>query len=157
VAFGLTVLLLLFFMSRRREEEYGHFKILLLCWAFVVLFFPYFRSFGHPAPLSSRYTIVVLPALLLAAGRGLEEIREAPVKLFLSLSLAVMSLVGIFLTNGNTYQRPSKQQFRQAAQYVIGHDPQKKYPIRPRSSVCGATSGTAGFQGSGCWRDHLRR
>lgn len=157
MAFGLTVLLLLFFMSRRREEEYGHFKILLLCWAFVVLFFPYFRSFGHPAPLSSRYTIVVLPALLLAAGRGLEEIREAPVKLFLSLSLAVMSLVGIFLTNGNTYQRPSKQQFRQAAQYVIGHDPQKKYPIRPRSSVCGATSGTAGFQGSGCWRDHLRR
>jgi hypothetical protein len=129
VAFSLSILLLLFFMSQRREEEYEHFKILLLCWVFVVFFFPYLRSFGHPAPLSSRYTIVVLPALLLAAGRGLEEIREAPVRLFLTLCLAVMSLVGIFLTNGNYYQTPSKHQFRQAAQYVIGHDPQKKYPI----------------------------
>jgi hypothetical protein len=129
VAFGLSILLLLFFIGRRREEEYGHFKILLICWAFVVFFFPYFRSFGHPAPLSSRYAIAVLPALLLAAGRGLEEIREAPVKLFLTLSLVGMSLVGIFLTNGNYYRTASKHQFRQAAQYVIGHDSQKKYPI----------------------------
>jgi hypothetical protein len=60
---------------------------------------PYFRSFGQPAPFSSRYAIIVVPALLLAAGRGLEEIREASVKLFLTLSVALRSLVGIFLTN----------------------------------------------------------
>jgi mannosyltransferase len=129
VAFGLTVLLLLFFMSRRRQGEYGHSKVLLLCWVFVVFFLPYFRSFGHSAPLLPRYAIAVLPALLLAAGRGLEEIKEAPVKLFLTLSLALMSLVGIFLTNGSYYRMPSKQQVRQATQYVIGHDPQKKYPV----------------------------
>jgi hypothetical protein len=129
VVFVLAVLLLLFALGRRREEEFGPSKLLLLVWVVIMLFLPYLRSFGHPAPLSARYALPVIPALLLAAGRGLEELREKGIKVFLVVILVGLSLVGIFLTRGNYYQIPTKQQWRQTAQYVIQQDPEKRYAL----------------------------
>ncbi len=96
---------------------------------FVSLFLPYWRSFGHPSPLTDRNAIVVLPALLLAVAAALSTISEKRAQAFLCAVLLIMSGMSLRFTRGNYYQNPVKQGWRDIARYVAEADPAKKYAV----------------------------
>lgn len=124
-----SALLIVYLISNRSENPFIHHKVLLLSWVFITLLIPYIRSFGHPAPLNPRYTIVILPAIILMASRAIAFIKERQSRAFLVAAIVVMGLVNIFLTRGNYYKTVKKAQWREAAQFVIIRDPKKLYPV----------------------------
>jgi hypothetical protein len=124
-----SALLIIYLISDSSENPFTHDKVLLLSWVFITLLIPYIRSFGHPAPLNPRYTIVILPAIILMASRAIAFIKEPQSRAFLVAAIVVMSLVNLFFTQGNYYKMVKKAQWREAAQFVIIRDPKKLYPV----------------------------
>jgi uncharacterized membrane protein len=126
------VLIVLYLSGRSREREFWGHKFLLLGWVIVLLVIPYCRSLGrsHPSPLYIRYTIVILPSLLLMAGRGIERIRNVRYQYVVLLPMLVMLVTTIFFYSpGNYYRRVTKEQWREAALYIIQEDRKARYPV----------------------------
>lgn len=124
-----SVFLFLYLIKSDGSQNFIRHKILLFSWVFITLLLPYFRSFHHPSALLYRYAIVILPAILLVAARAIESFKEVEVRYFFLSFVLVMFVINIFFTNGNFYKTLNKEQWREIAEFVITHDPDKEYPI----------------------------
>jgi len=124
-----SVFLLIYLIKDPNKINFSQHRILLTTWLFVTLFIPFFRSFSSPAPLVDRYTICILPAIILMVGSGIHALKEKPVRIFILTSILLMFLVNLFFTRGGYFGSYEKEQWREASQYVIQKDPEKKYKI----------------------------
>ena len=89
---------------------------------------PYIRSLEVVPMLFDRYTIVVLPAFLMAAAYGLELIADRLVKGVIFCIFVGWSLLYIFLTT-RTYSIFHKTQFRELTAYISADPAKRNYPV----------------------------
>ena len=124
-----SFLILVYLLGVSKKERFSKNKLLLASWIFIVLFIPYFSSLTSAPILIRRYTIAVLPAVILMAARGVLGIREVVFRWFLFATIILMLIFNLFYTRGNYYTRVRKEQWRQAAEFVIERDPGGRYPV----------------------------
>jgi uncharacterized membrane protein len=106
--------------------------------SFIVLFattvlaylIPYIRSILVVPMLFNRYTIVVVPAFLLAVAFALDRIRDHMVRLLVIGTIAVLSMTDLVLVK-HYYTSIRKTQFRQITSYIVAsaREDGKAYPI----------------------------
>ena len=91
---------------------------LIICWIFIVLLIPYIRSLLLVPMLYPRYTIVILPAIILVLSYGIELFKQPVIKYSL-LSLFVLLSLNQILFVKKYYSQTSKTQFREMTQYLV--------------------------------------
>jgi 4-amino-4-deoxy-L-arabinose transferase-like glycosyltransferase len=129
VVFICIILIGVYLLHKSGTDESPYHKLLLFLSVIVVFFVPYLRSLKHASLLTPRNTIVALPAIVLMASVGLHRFKRAGVQTLVFGSLMLMLLVNIFFTDGNYYRTVTKEQWREAAEYVLDKDPEAKYPV----------------------------
>ncbi|MBN1868695.1 glycosyltransferase family 39 protein [Candidatus Sumerlaeota bacterium] len=113
----------------KAEARLRDHRLMLFSWVFVALAIPYVRSFVAQPSLISRYSIVIVPALILMASQGIAAMARPAFRRFVLVTLVVMSLVNLFFTDEGYYHRIAKEPYREIAQWVIKQDPEAKYPV----------------------------
>ena len=95
----------------------------LLCYAI-----PYFRGLMVTPMLTERYTIVILPCLLIFVAYGIELIPSARARYALLGLLFCASLVGeIFISE--TWSKPHKTEFREVTAFMAADPRTNHFPI----------------------------
>ncbi|HSV43131.1 MAG TPA: glycosyltransferase family 39 protein, partial [Candidatus Bathyarchaeia archaeon] len=125
----LFFLMVFYLVFDNKKHEFVLHKPLLLSWVITVLAIPYLRSFNHPSVLVPRYTIVILPALILMIAKGLTRIEKTVWRYSILIGIVALLFLNIFWAHGNYYTRVTKTQWREAAAFVMTKDPQGRYPI----------------------------
>jgi hypothetical protein len=126
--FVFVFLVVLYFLRHPAPAAFPDQRGLFFFWMVCPLLFPYLRAFHHPSPLVSRYTIVILPALILAVVGGLETIRSRRLAglflvLILFLSVRVIFRPGIYL------EKINHEKWREIAEFVMKIDPKNCYLV----------------------------
>lgn len=124
-----TLLIILYLIGSAKKDRFPENKLLIASWVFIVLFIPYLRSFNHPPIVIPRYSIAILPGIILMASRGLLMFRDLKLRYFLLGTVILMFLINLFYTGGNYYSRVKKEQWRQTVEYIIKRDPGARYPV----------------------------
>ena len=101
--------------------------IVLSIWIIITYLIPYLRSLLVVPMLHPRYTIVVLPAFLIAIAYGIELINFKPLKMFILCTFVVLSLTSLLISR-RYYSQVSKTQFREMTQFVVENN-NENYPI----------------------------
>ncbi|WP_130734809.1 glycosyltransferase family 39 protein [Flavobacterium sp. J27] len=86
--------------------------IILICWILVTIFIPYIRSYLKLPMLTSRYLIVVLPAIILLLAISIENIKNSLVKNIILFLFVTASITDLFIVKKN-YTEIRKTQFRE--------------------------------------------
>ncbi len=110
-----------------REDRYYFSFALLLTWILVSYLVPYVKSLVSVPMLWNRYTIVTLPAILLAAAIGLDRIPHSFVKKYIVVLIACFSLIHLFAYI-RYYETPKKAQWREVTGFVVKNNP-RNYPF----------------------------
>lgn len=92
--------------------------IIILFWVFITLLIPYIRSLLTVPMLFPRYTIVILPAVLLALAYGIASFKNNLIKYSITGLLVVLSFIHILYVQ-KFYKKKSKSQFREMTQYIV--------------------------------------
>ena len=100
---------------------------LILFWVFIVLLIPYVRSLLMVPMLYPRYTIVILPAILLLIAYSIELFKVKLIKYSVLVLFILLSSIHIFFVK-KYYIGTSKTQFREMTQYVVSENT-SKFPI----------------------------
>lgn len=101
------------------KENHALFAfIIVLFWIFIVVLIPYIYSFLRVPMLYPRYTIVILPAILLILGSGLIMLRHPALKYPVLGLFVILSLTNLLFTK-KYYSAVSKTQFREMTQYLV--------------------------------------
>ncbi len=100
---------------------------IVLCWVFVTYFIPYLRSLLVVPMLFPRYTIVVLPAILLALAYGIELFKSNLIRIMIIVIIVFISLTDILFVK-QFYTKVWKTQFREMMQFVTKEN-EMNYPI----------------------------
>lgn len=124
-----VLLIGLYLAHKSSKDEFPFHKALLFFNIVMVFVVPYFRSLTHAPLLTPRNTIVALPAIVLMVSKGLNRFKNEKLQILLFGSILLMLVVNIFFTNGNYYKTITKEQWREAAKYVLVNDPEGKYPV----------------------------
>ncbi len=98
----------------------------------------YLRSVLVVPMLVPKVTIVFLPVLLLLIALAMSRLSPARLRIVVVSGAAALSLVGLF--RGGYYSEPSKEQWREAVQYMVSNP-----AFDPATDVCLATL-APGFQ-----------
>jgi hypothetical protein len=101
--------------------------VVLVGWVFITLLIPYIRSVTAFPMLFPRYTIVVLPAILLAIAYGIELFGK-PLLVAGTTTLVVIVTLVYLQGSRKYYTAVSKTQFREMTAYVVANN-DKSYPI----------------------------
>ncbi len=101
--------------------------IVFSLWIFITYLIPYLRSILMVPMLSPRYTIVVLPAIILMLSFGITLIPNNHVKNGLLIMFVLTSLIDLVFVK-KYYSQISKTQFRELTSYIANHR-SNKYPI----------------------------
>jgi hypothetical protein len=110
-----------------RENRYVFSFAILLTWIFVSYLVPYVKSLVSLPLLFNRYTIVTLPAILLAAAIGLDLLFHSFLKKYVVMLIACFSLIHLFLYD-RYYEKPTRTQWREMIGFVVKNNPQN-FPI----------------------------
>ena len=94
----------------------------ILIWIVVSYLIPYFFSLVRYPILHERYTIITLPAILLAIAMGIELIKFAVLRNFLLIVMLVISGIDL-LYDKHYYTHAFKQQWREVATFVAKNNP----------------------------------
>lgn len=134
------VLLFLLFSTcvsiiKQRDTKWSSIKnepllftfILCSLWITIVLFIPLVRSLLTIPMLQPRYTIVVLPAILLILSTGITQIQNRAIQYLVISIFTLISITDLFWVK-KYYKTPSKTQFRELSEYVFA-DSTNTYPI----------------------------
>jgi mannosyltransferase len=95
---------------------------IIFTWIAAVLFIPYLRSLITVPMLYPRYTIVLLPAIILALAYSIELFKIPLLKYLLTGLFVGLSLINLFFVK-KYYTTVSKTQFREMSQYVVQENP----------------------------------
>jgi hypothetical protein len=94
---------------------------ILISWVGLTYLFPYIRSLVAAPVLISRYTIVVLPAILIAASYGMELIKNSFVRGSVIALFTLFSLTDMILAR-NFYDAVYKTQFREMFEFIVSEN-----------------------------------
>lgn len=89
-----------------------------IVWIFITYLIPYIRSLLVVPMLFPRYTIVVLPAIILALAYGIELFKLPLFKYLITAIFVIFSLIDIFFVK-KYYTDVRKTQFREMTAYVV--------------------------------------
>jgi uncharacterized membrane protein len=129
VAVVILFLIAIYFIGNTRQDHFHDHRSLLLTWTLVVFMAPYIQSHILTPILYPRFTIVALPAILLMAGRGIEELKDKKFKSLVLMSLVIALCFNIFFSENRFYSVIKKEQWREASLYIFDRDPSGKYPV----------------------------
>ena len=101
--------------------------IILSIWILVTILIPFFRSLLVVPMILPRYTIVVLPAFLIALAYAIELIDYKFIKFIILFAFIIFSLNNIIVVK-KYYSIISKTQFREMTQFVVENN-KENYPI----------------------------
>jgi mannosyltransferase len=101
--------------------------VILTSWVFITLLIPYIRSVTAFPMLFPRYTIVILPAILLAIAYGIELFGRPLIVAGITALVGILSLVHL-QGSRKYYTAVSKTQFREMTAYVMQNNA-GNYPI----------------------------
>ncbi len=136
ILFLVVPLLFLFLYRASRKTEgtnpYTFPFLVILIWVFIGILIPYIRSITAVPMLHPRYTMIVLPGILLAVAFGIEQIGQKLLGNALAALLVLLALVNLFAEK-QYYSRITKTQFREMTRYVTEHNPDN-YPILNENS-----------------------
>ncbi|MCI0414415.1 glycosyltransferase family 39 protein [bacterium] len=110
-----------------RENRYLFSFVVLLTWIAVSYLVPYVKSVASLPLLFNRYTIVTLPAILLAAAIGVDLLHNPLVKKYLVVLILSFSLIHLFVYS-RYYEKPTRTQWRELIAFVVEKNPEN-YPI----------------------------
>lgn len=102
--------------SKRRAP-----MLVLWTWVFSCLGLPFLQSLLFAPTLTTRNTIIVLPAIIILIGAGLETIRPPLARIAILSSIVILSIVYLFPEIAY-YRTVFKQQWREIAQKVQVRD-----------------------------------
>ena len=100
---------------------------ILIPWVFITYLIPYIRSVLVVPMLFPRYTIVVVPAILLELAYGIVLLKYDLLKFLITGLFVIFSLVNIIFVR-NHYTGVRKTQFREMTQFVVREN-SINYPI----------------------------
>lgn len=110
------------------KQDHLTFSFLLLSgWIFITVLLPYIRSITSFPMLFPRYTIVILPAILLALAYGIELFARPVLKYAITVLIVVLSLVQLIGVR-HYYTVVSKTQFREMTRFITENNT-SNYPI----------------------------
>ena len=148
--------------------------MVVLIWIVVSYMIPYFFSLVRYPILHERYTIITLPAILLAIAMGIESVKFDFLRNFLLIVILVISGIDL-LHDKHYYTHAFKQQWREVATFVARNNPgdfpishqkewyykyyfnQLNYPANfvrlteDELKKIASSDTTANFSGSGVW------
>jgi mannosyltransferase len=101
--------------------------LIILGWISVTYITPYLRSVLVVPMLYPRYTIVVLPAILLALSFGVEAFKIKVIKYGITALVVILSLIDIFAVK-KYYTSVHKTQFREMSGFVVAEN-KDNYPV----------------------------
>lgn len=110
-----------------RQRPAAMALLILASWIFITQLIPYLRSIMLVPMLLSRYTIVVLPAFLLAIAFGFDMIPNKMVRTGIVTVFVFLSVWSI-LFKADYYQAINKTQFREMQRYVVDNN-KENYPV----------------------------
>lgn len=116
-----------FFVIRNKlfkNKEESLIILVLLSWIFVTLLVPIIRSYLVTPMIQSRYFIVILAPVILLVALGIDKINKKAIQALAIAVLVLMSIKQLLLTN-DYYNKISKGQFREVADYVIKENTEK--------------------------------
>lgn len=100
---------------------------IIIPWVFITLLVPYIRSLTTVPMLFPRYTIVILPAIILALAYGIESFRHVLIKYVILGLFAALSLIHLLAVK-KYYSSISKTQFREMTRFVVNNNT-SNFPI----------------------------
>ncbi len=101
--------------------------LLITCIIFTSYMIPYVRSLMTVPMLYARYTIVVLPFILLALAFGIESFKNRLVRNMVLAIFIICSLINIIWVR-KYYEKVCKTQFRELTEYIVTHN-RNNYPV----------------------------
>ncbi|MEO5777758.1 MAG: glycosyltransferase family 39 protein [Flavobacterium sp.] len=107
-----------------KNKEESLVILILLSWILVTLIVPIIRSYLVTPMINSRYFIVILPPIIVLVALGIDKMGKKAIQLGIIAALAVTSLYQLIYTN-DYYNKISKGQFREIADYVIKENTDK--------------------------------
>ncbi len=115
-----------FFLSKREKKGITDnlslsFSVILI-WIIVSYLVPYIFSLVRIPILHERYTIVTLPAILVAIAMGIESVRFDSLRISLFIVVLIISGKDLFIDK-NYYTHAFKQQWREVATFVAKNNP----------------------------------
>lgn len=110
-----------------RQDPYVFSFVFLLTWILVSYMAPFVKSLVSLPLLFNRYTIVTLPAILLAAAIGLDLFFHSFLKKYVVVLIACFSLIHLFAYD-RYYEKPARTQWREMIGFVVKNNPQN-FPI----------------------------
>ena len=96
-------------------------------WVFITLLIPYIYSLVKLPVLHIRYTIVLLPAVIIVISVAVELIQNVKIKCAVFISLVIIFVSPLF--QNRYYSEPAKTQYREMAQYISSDTAHNTWPI----------------------------
>lgn len=100
----------------------------IVCWVFSVYLLPYLWSLLRTPMLQPRYTIVALPALLLALSFGVDFFWNKALRFMIIGLFVTLSLIQLILTS-RYYTTKTKAQIREASAFIVKENSSYNFPI----------------------------
>ena len=125
---SIVLALLLLFLAFKlyfKKIRNPHMVYMLIIWIGISYFLPYIKSIISDPLLTPRYTIVVLPAILLLIALSIDSIKNIKMKYIILLFIILASL-GL-LVRKQYYSKPIKEEWRKIALSMI--EDTDNYPI----------------------------
>lgn len=95
-----------------KNNRYIFGFIILMIWILVTIYIPYLRSYLKLPMLTSRYLIVVLPAIILLLAVSVNKIKSNPVKNTIVILFVIASFTDLIVVKKN-YTAVRKTQYRE--------------------------------------------
>ena len=121
----LTTMSLGYIFTKKEESRYKHVTIVLLAWILIGYLLPYIRSITAIPLLTSRNTIMILPALILLIAYGIYLIKDNILKVSALVIIIFFSWYQINISD--YYHKVTKQQWREVLLSIKGTN--EKMPI----------------------------
>jgi len=108
----------------RKTNDESFILLVLLSWISVTLLVPIIRSYLVTPMIQSRYFIVILPPIIILVALGIDKISKKVIQILVIIALALITFYQLIYTN-DYYNKISKGQFREVADYVIKENIEK--------------------------------
>lgn len=98
--------------------------IIISIWIFITIYIPYLRTYLKIPMITSRYLILVLPAILLLLAVSINKIENQILKKGVLIFFVIASLTDLFVVKKH-YTTINKSQFREISEKIIEKNPTK--------------------------------
>jgi uncharacterized membrane protein len=126
---GFFILLFLkWALESRKVATNSQLNLIVLAWIFLSLLLPFVKSMIGNSILNIQYTIITIPALIIAICIGWENFKHTTIKIAMMGVFFLSSLITLFIIK-DYYKAVNKTQIREASEFVVAKNTQNNYPI----------------------------